>query len=545
MKIALAQINTIVGDIDYNLKKILEYINKAKNENVDLIVFPELTTIGYPPRDLLERQEVIDDNIKALKTIAQHADTIGVICGYAEKNLLSGGKPIHNAAALLYKGKIVSRHFKSLLPDYDVFDERRYFEPAHCVHITEFKGVKLGISICEDMWVYSSLVGKTYKYDPNEILTAYGAEILINLSASPFYYEKPVLRYETIKNAAVTNNKTFVFVNQVCGNDELIFDGYSMVVNGKGEKLALANNFEEDFIIYDTDTNKGDMHSPSEDEIECVYKALLLGIRDYANKCGFKKVILGLSGGIDSALTATLAAKALGSENVVGVLMPGPYSSEGSVTDAEQLAKNLGIQYHIIPIGSVYNSLLDVTKLDGVNNIIDLAEENLQARIRGNIVMFLSNRHNYLVLNTGNKSELSVGYATLYGDMCGGLAVLSDLYKTQVYQLANFINKTENFLIPENTITKAPSAELRPDQKDQDSLPPYDLLDKILKDYIEEGLGFHQLVEKYDKEIVRFILKKVDRSEYKRRQAAPGLKISSKAFGSGRRLPIAQGYSWK
>lgn len=545
MRIALAQINPTVGDIDHNKQKIVEYIEKAKNAGAELVVFSELVITGYPARDLLERDDLIQKNLKALEELATYSDNIGIIVGYVDYNPFPGGKPLYNAAALLSDGKILFRQYKSLLPEYDVFDERRYFEPAHCVHETDFRGLKLGITICEDIWIYSQEAGKIYHYNPNRVLTRLGADILINISASPYSYQKPHQRLESIKNCACVNARTVLYVNQIGGNDELIFDGQSVVVNNKGEVVACAQNFEEDMIIYNTESGQGDIHHSVEPEIECIYKALKLGLRDYVGKCGFKKVILGLSGGIDSALTAAIAAKAIGPKNVIGISLPGPYSSQGSLDDAKSLAENLGIEYHIYPINKMFDAALQTIQPKHPEPTFDLTEENLQARLRANIIMALSNRNNYLAITTGNKSESAVGYATLYGDMCGGLAVISDLYKMQVYELANFINKVEGLLIPQNTIDKAPSAELKPNQKDQDSLPEYALLDKILKDYIELGLSFSELNQKYDKETVRFILNKVDRSEFKRRQAAVGLKISTKAFGSGRRLPVAQRYKWE
>lgn len=545
MLIALAQINPIVGDIDFNKDKIIKFIRKAIDKNADLVVFPETCITGYPAKDLYERKEFVEDNLKALNEIAKCSNEIGIICGFVDKNPLSTGNPLYNSAALLYEGKIISKHNKSLLPDYDVFDEKRYFEPALCVHPIEFKNLKLGITICEDLWVYSPSVCSKYKFDPNKILTELGADLLINISASPFNNKKMMHRLEVIRNVAITNKKSFIYLNQVGGNDELIFDGNSIVVNSAGEIVSCALGFEEDFIIYDTEVGIGDKHLSNQGEIDSIYKALQLGLRDYVHKSGFKKVILGLSGGIDSALTAAIAAKALGAENVVGISMPGPYSSQGSLDDAKELVDNLGIEYHIYPINNLFKSSLETVNPNSKNLLMDLAEENLQARLRAIILMTLSNRYGYLALTTGNKSEVSVGYATLYGDMCGGLGVISDLYKSQVYELANYINHVEHNIIPRNTITKPPSAELKPNQTDQDSLPPYDVLDKILKDYIENGLGFSELCHKYDREIVMFVLKKVDKSEFKRRQAAPGLKISQKAFGSGRRLPIAQRYMWK
>jgi len=369
--------------------------------------------------------------------------------------------------------------------------------------------------------------------------------LLINLSASPYYYQKPFQRFETIQNIAKYNKKKFCYVNQVGGNDDLIFDGKSIIVDEEGSILAIAKNFEEDIIFYDTETGKGDKHNTCEDEIECIYLALLTGLKDYVRKCGFKKVVLGLSGGIDSTLTAALAAKALGPSNVIGISMPGRYSSQGSLDDAKALADNLGIEYHVVPIDRIFEASLMTIQPENPEPRMDVTEENIQARIRANIIMSFANRHNCLALTTGNKSETAVGYSTLYGDMAGGLAVISDLYKCQVYELANFINRKENNVIPYNTIIKPPSAELRPNQQDKDSLPEYNLLDKILKDYIESDLTLNELCEKYDKKLVLEILKKVDYSEFKRRQAAPGLKISARAFGSGRRLPIAQGYKWR
>ena len=545
MRIALAQINPTVGDVKNNTTKIIEYIKKATEYNADLVVFPETSLTGYPPKDLLERDSFIESNINALEELKKHSSDIGILCGYIDTNPFPEGKMLYNAAALIYNGEIIGKQFKSLLPEYDVFDERRYFEPAHCVHPILFKGKKLGITICEDLWIYTPDYCEHYSYNPNKVLTILGSDILINISASPYSYEKPTNRLETLKNAAVKNKRTVVYVNQVGGNDELVFDGNSTVVNENGDIVAIANNFEEDLIIYDTDKGIGQFHNPATKEIECIYKALKLGTKDYVEKCGFKKVILGISGGIDSALVATIAAKALGSENVVGISMPGPYSSQGSLDDAKTLAENLGIEYHIFSINETFKASLNTIQPEINDPTMDLAEENLQARLRGNIVMTLSNRYNYLALTTGNKSESAVGYATLYGDMCGGLAVISDLYKTQVYELANFINKTEGMLIPLNTINKAPSAELKPNQTDQDSLPEYNVLDKILKDSIEKGLSYNQLIQKYNKNTVMYVLKKVDRSEFKRRQAAVGLKISTKAFGSGRRLPIAQNYKWE
>ncbi len=525
LKIAIAQINPIVGDIKGNTEKILSYIFKAKRENCDLVIFPELSIIGYPPKDLLFRREVIKkiDEVLSEKILKESKD-IGILLGaplYDEK--------IYNSALLFYQGKLLGYQHKTLLP-YDVFDEERYFKSLEYHHPIIFKGVNLGITICEDIW-----------NDPWEKLISQGTEVIINISASSYYYGKIRLRRDMLSYIARKYKRPIIYVNQVGGNDELIFDGSSIVLTEDGKISWEGKSFEEDFGIIDLSNLSPikEVNSLKED-IESIYKALILGIRDYFLKSGFKKAVIGLSGGIDSSVVACLATFALGSENVLGVSMPSRYSSEGSVKDAEILAKNLGIEFRIISIEKIFKAYLETLNPYG-NPLMDLAEENIQARIRGNILMFISNREGHLVLTTGNKSELAVGYCTLYGDMAGGLAVIGDIPKMMVYELARFINR-EREIIPESILTKVPSAELRPNQRDEDSLPPYPILDEILKLYIEENLSIDEIVERgFEKSLVEEVIKKIDNSEYKRRQAPLTLKVTTKAFGRERKMPIA----WK
>jgi NAD+ synthase (glutamine-hydrolysing) len=543
MKIALAQINTKVGDLNGNLNKIISFINKAKIAGADLVVFPELAITGYPPRDLLDYEVFVQDNLLQLEKIKQYTQDIGVICGYVDINSAPYGRKYYNAAALIHKGEIVSKYFKNLLPFYDVFDETRYFEPGKELKPIEFLGKKLGITICEDIWNDKDYWSRLpYGLNPIEKLTSQEIDIIINLSASPYWLNKEKERFKILKSIAVKHNIPIIYVNQVGGNDDLLFDGLSFAVDKNGVIKAKGPDFEEDLIIYDSDTGSGDMKTTSNSEEESLLNALSTGLRDYCHKSGFKKIILGLSGGIDSSVTAVIASQALGSKNVLGITMPSMYSSKGSVKDSEKIAHNLGINYLNIPISNLFNSYIDdLQKGQGI--LMDLAEENLQARIRANILMLYSNRYGYLLINTGNKSELSVGYCTLYGDMAGGLSVLSDIPKDMVYRLANYIN-TNNEIIPYNVITKPPSAELRPNQKDQDSLPPYDILDDILKDFIEKNKSPEEIAQKYPISIVKEIIKKINNNEYKRRQAPLGLKVTSRAFGSGRRIPIVQGYTF-
>ncbi len=552
MKIALAQINPTVGDIPGNTRRIIDFAVRARSQGAQVVVFPELAVIGYPPKDLLLKPQFIEDDVQALHEIAQATRGIDVIVGYAERNTRPVGRPLHNAAAVLRDGQIVSRHFKTLLPTYDVFDESRYFEPGpiternQLVHIC---GVPMGLSICEDLWNDERMhPRRLYHENPIADLHEAGAQVMINCSASPFIVGKHDFRLELFRSQVQQFNKPIVYVNQVGGNDELVFDGNSLVIGADGQVLAQAKEFEEDLLIVDVPEEGSPApvqgvarHSTG---IESIYKALVLGLRDYVRKCGFRSVVLGLSGGIDSALVAAIAAEALGPEHVVGVSLPSRYSSDHSLADARQLAENLGIEYHVIPIKAPHDAFEQVLADVFEGREKDLTEENIQARCRGVILMAFSNKFGHLLLTTGNKSEVAVGYCTLYGDMCGGLAVISDVPKTQVYEMAKYINRRAGRdLIPQNSITKPPSAELRPNQTDQDSLPPYHVLDAILYHYIEEEIGAARIIEKgFDAETVLRVIRLVDRSEYKRRQAAPGLKVTSRAFGFGRRMPIAQNY---
>ena len=557
MKICLAQINPTVGAFEQNVKKICRFINTAKKKGADLIVFPEMCIVGYPPKDLLELSGFVDSNLKALEEVKNNVTGISAIVGFVDRNVGQRGKNLYNAAAYINNKEIVSRHYKSLLPTYDVFDEDRYFEPAHSISLAKISGRKSGISICEDAWGANIIWhGKIHHKDPVESMIRQGAEIIINISASPFTIGKQDERLKMLTSHAKKYNVPIVFVNQIGGNDDLVFDGNSLVINKKGVIVDKALSFEEDLLMVEfkgPDISAGDSKPGSvgkrtqagagEDEIESVFKALVLGTRDYVRKCGFKKAVIGLSGGIDSAVTAVIAARALGKGKVLGVTMPSGFSSKGSVKDSKALAKRLGIAFENIPIKSVYNAYTKT--LSGVFTGLpfDVTEENLQARIRGKILMAISNKHGYLVLTTGNKSELAVGYCTLYGDMCGGLAVISDIPKTMVYDIAEYINRKKE-IIPIDTIEKPPSAELRPGQKDQDSLPPYDILDGILRAYVEESKDIDDIVGiGFNETLVKDIIKKVDTNEYKRKQAAPGLKVTSKAFGTGRRMPLAQRYT--
>jgi NAD+ synthase (glutamine-hydrolysing) len=546
MKIALAQINPTVGDIAGNCRKILDFIEQAKARGAKVVVFPELSIIGYPPKDLLLKPRFVEDNLRGLQDIASRVSGIDAVVGYAERNTAPVGRPLHNALAVLRDGKIISRHFKTLLPTYDVFDESRYFEPGldERQNIVTIAGRPMGLSICEDLWNDEKMVPRRlYHQNPIADLNTAGAQVMINASASPFVVGKHKFRVELFSSQVKQFGKPLVYVNQVGGNDELVFDGNSVVFDAKGNVIAQARDFEEELLVVDLLNPQPRTPNPPS-EISTIYRALVLGLRDYVKKCGFSTVVLGLSGGIDSAVTAALAVAALGKEKVVGVSMPSRFSSEHSIADAKQLADNLGIEFQIVPIAPIHDAYEETLTPYFQGRQRDVTEENLQARVRGAILMAFSNKFNHLLLTTGNKSELAVGYCTLYGDMCGGLAVISDVPKTSIYQLAEFINQQAGRdLIPRNSITKPPSAELRPNQTDQDSLPPYDLLDAILHRYVEEEKSAGEIVkEGFDRPTVLRVIRLVDRSEYKRRQAAPGIKVTSRAFGFGRRMPIAQRY---
>ena len=544
MKIALAQINQTVGDFKKNTEKICLSINRAKRKGADLIAFPELAVTGYPPKDFLDIPAFVEENLKVLEEITHSVSGIAAIVGFVDKNKRPYGKLVHNAAAFIQDQKIVSVHHKSLLPTYDVFDECRYFEPAHTISPIRFKNYTLGISICEDIWNDEEFWTRPlYEIDPIENLISNGANIIINISSSPFTVGKhEEIRLRMLTHDAVKYKVPFIYVNQVGGNDDLVFDGNSTVINAQGKLIAQAAIFEEDLMVVDIENPSVHVQPKRYSPIETIHMALIAGLRDYVIKCGFKKVVIGLSGGIDSAVTAALAVESLGNDNVIGALMPSQFSSQGSIDDAVKLALNLGIAYKIIPIKDVFEIYQNTLKTEFKGTPFDVTEENLQARIRGNILMALSNKYGYLVLTTGNKSELAVGYCTLYGDMSGGFALISDVPKTMVYELANFINR-EKEVIPKNSIDKPPSAELKPNQLDQDSLPPYDILDGILKAYVEDAKGIDEIVRMgFDEKTVREIIRKLNRNEYKRRQAAPGIKVTSKAFGSGRRMPIAHNF---
>lgn len=542
MKIALAQFNPTVGDFEGNSSRILALAEQAKRRGADLAVFSELCICGYLPLDLLERPAFIQRNLDTLKHLAQHMPVPAVV-GYAGRFEHSNTGPnIANKAALIHEGRVVFEQSKMLLPTYDVFDESRYFHPGEKHYVYGLGREQLGITICEDVWNDKNFWTKPrYARDPVTELIQQGTSILLNISASPYTLDKRSLRVEMLRAIAREHGRPIIYVNQVGGDDSLIFDGGSVALTPDGKIAAQAKVFEEDLVMFDTVTGEGEIHAQAKDEIAYAYQALVMGTRDYVRKCKFSKALIGLSGGVDSAVVASIAVDALGKENVLGVSMPGPYSSEGSKTDAQCLAHNLGIQFLSIPITPVFAAYDHALKPAFGSRPVDATEENIQARIRGNYLMALSNKFGSMVLSTGNKSEFAVGYCTLYGDMAGGLAVISDVPKLMVYELAEFINR-ERERIPRSTIEKPPSAELRPNQKDSDSLPPYEVLDRILKAYIEEVKTPAEIAEEFgfDLQLVRNIALLVDRNEYKRKQAPPGLKITSRAFGFGRPFPIAQ-----
>ena len=541
MKIAAAQINPTIGDIQGNVDKILQYIGRARELGAQLVVFPELSLTGYPPRDLLERSSFIEQNINALGELAPKVKDISALVGFVEKNLSAEGKPLYNAAALLEGGEIAYVSFKSLLPTYDVFDESRYFEPAAGIAPLKIGGQKIALTICEDIWTDEMCGPRKYAKDPLAEMAKKKFQLILNMSASPWNIGKDALREELMKKQAKAYNCPVICVNQVGGNDELVFDGNSLAVDHAGNVIAHAKPFEEDIILIDLDYGAGDQHGVKLGDADAVYRALVLGTRDYAHKCGFKKAVVGLSGGIDSALVATVAAEALGPDHVLGVSMPSQFTSDASKKDAESLAKHLGIDFKTIPIQGVFDSFSSEIGKAISSRPGDLSDQNLQARIRGSMLMAISNKQGHLLLSTGNKSEIATGYTTLYGDMAGGLDVLADVPKTLVYRIAKEVVNSGRELIPANTINRPPSAELRHNQRDTDDLPEYEALDPILKLFIEEGKSAEEIVAAgHAKEAVDKTIALVEKNEYKRRQAPVGLRVTSKAFGTGRRFPIAR-----
>jgi NAD+ synthase/NAD+ synthase (glutamine-hydrolysing) len=553
MRIALAQINNTVGDLEANAAKIVAFAERAARMGADLVAFPELALTGYPPRDLVEKDSFLDRTAEALECLAERSAALktSLVVGYVGRSPANSAIKAQNSAAVLCGGKIVFRQTKMLLPNYDVFDEARYFQPGTEQEIVEIAGTRVALAICEDAWNDKQFwERRRYSRDPVEELVQKGAEVVLSINASPWNIGKRRLRESIFRAAALRFNLPVVYVHMVGGNDQLVFDGSSFAMTAKGEMVTRAKSFDEDLVMFDTVTGKGDNHANHLIGDEAAFEALVIGTRDYIRKCGFRKVLIGLSGGIDSALVAAIAAEAIGKQDVIGIGMPGPHSSDHSLTDARALAENLGIRFEVVAIKSGYNSMINTLGPLFSGYKEDTTEENLQSRLRGVTLMALSNKFGALVLTTGNKSELAVGYCTLYGDMCGGLAVISDVPKTMVYRLSRIANKRAEAQgrippIPENTFVKPPSAELRPDQKDTDSLPEYSILDAILERYIEHFETIPEIARQMNvpEELARDIVRKVDRNEYKRQQAAPGLRITSKAFGIGRRFPIAHRFT--
>jgi len=563
MRIALAQINPTVGDIAGNTRVIRDHILRARSAGARLVVFPELAIIGYPPKDLLLKPRAIEQCKAAVENLAADCRDITAVIGLPIPSEKSAGRELHNAAAICRDGKITGYHLKHLLPTYDVFDEQRYFEPGPRIDLGTVDGVSVGVSICEDLWNdRETFTRQLYHDNPVDELARAGAEIFVNCSASPFIVRKHAFRLKLMANVARRHQIPMVYCNQVGGNDELVFDGNSCVLDAQGNVIAHAKDFEEDLLVAEVPVGKKStvaapgvnrVQSPREG-LASVYAALVLGLRDYCAKCGFKKIVMGLSGGIDSAVSCAVAVDAIGKENVYGVGMPSRYSSGGSVSDARALAENLGMPFSVIPIEPAHAAMEHMLADAFKGSAPGVTEENIQARVRGNIMMSLSNKTGALLVTTGNKSELAVGYCTLYGDMCGGFSVLSDVPKTLVYDLARWMNddaasplrqKFGRAVIPPDTITKPPSAELRPDQTDQDSLPPYEVLDQIIERYVEREQSTRVIIDQtgFDAATVHRIVRLIDINEYKRKQSAPGLKITGRAFGFGRRMPIAQRYS--
>jgi NAD+ synthase (glutamine-hydrolysing) len=543
VKIGLAQYDPTIGAFKHNVAQMVRLAGKARDEECELVIFPELAVCGYPPRDLLERKEFIQDNLQAMDRLMSEVKGIAVLYGCVSLNTKRAGKPIHNTAILFEEGKVLAEVHKRLLPSYDIFDETRYFEPGTWSTPVSFKGLSLGITICEDIWNDSDIFPEhNYPVNPVAELAEKGTDVFITINSSPFDTEKAAFRYHILSHLAVKYRRPFFYINAVGGQDCLIFDGSSMAVDHTGKIMARAKDFAEDLVTVDTDALQGEKHMVSASKEEAVVKALELGLKDYTTRCGFSKVVLGLSGGIDSSVTAAVAAQALGPENVLGVIMPSPYTSEASIEDAEALARNLEIQTITIPISDIFDSYLKTLEPVFSGKDRNITEENIQARIRGNLLMAISNKFGHMVLSTGNKSELAVGYCTLYGDLSGGFALISDLPKTMVYKVAEYLNSEEE-IIPKRVLTKAPSAELRPGQKDQDDLPPYDILDAILEKYLEQNTSPDRIIaEGFHPETVYKIVRMVDSSEYKRHQAPMGPRVTTRAFGYGRRYPVCHGY---
>lgn len=541
MKIAVAQINTTVGDFSGNKRKVLSRLDMAEKAKADIVVFPELTVCGYPPRDLVEKPSFIQKNLECVEEIASKTTRTAVVIGYISINDAQTGRGLFNTAGLLYDGNVQFSQAKSLLPEYDVFDEARHFEPALTHRVQKFRDRKIGLSLCEDLWSAYDFGGRRlYPRDPMRLFANAGAEIMLNLSASPYTLKKQKVRQGLVCGAAKEFARPIVYCNLVGGNDELVFDGQSFVANARGQIIARGRAFREDLFVVDLDLPAAPIKADDMSDTEEIYEALLLGLKDYMRKCCFEKAVIGLSGGIDSSVVAAIACDAIGAKNVAAIMMPSKYTSKKSRDDASAMVRNLKMRSMTVPIDRIYESYRNALGQRD-SRTVTLTEENLQARIRGNILMAISNKEGALVLSTGNKSELSVGYCTLYGDMAGGLAVISDVPKTMVYKIARFINRKRE-LIPASVLTKAPTAELKPDQTDQDILPPYEVLDEILKAYIEDHLSAPSIVAmNYDRKVVEDVIRRVDTNEYKRRQSPPGLKVTSKAFGTGRRFPIA----WK
>jgi NAD+ synthase/NAD+ synthase (glutamine-hydrolysing) len=553
VRVALAQINTTVGDVEGNVSRALGAVREARALGAGLVVLPELCVFGYPPKDLLLRRHMVERNLDGIRELAEQCPPeVEVLAGYVQPDPTGGGRGLYNAAALCFGGRVERWYAKTLLPTYDVFDESRYFNTGSepCVYVSRagdreesrVAGTRVAVTICEDLWNDEQFEGRrVYGIDPVQRAAAAGAEVLVNLSASPFSVGKECLRERIFGQQAREHGLSILFVNLVGGNDDLLFDGNSGVLDRSGRVVARAKAFAEDLLIVDLPLSGEGRVEPALEPIESVRRGLVMGTRDYVRKCGFGGVVLGLSGGIDSAVTAAIAVEAVGPAEVHAVALPSRYSSAHSLEDARETARTLGIDLRVIPIEDVH-SALEATLADAFRGRVpDVTEENVQARIRGNILMALSNKFGWLLLTTGNKSELAVGYCTMYGDMCGGLAVISDVPKTMVYELARHINRTDGReMIPQRSITKAPSAELRDNQTDQDTLPPYDTLDAVLERHVERDASVEEIVARgFDRELVERVVRMVDANEYKRKQSAVGLRVTTRAFGSGRRMPIA------